>query len=110
MAFVNTPRTLTQLPVVCFLIVYSFVPNQALCKRERAGEREETGSDVCICVVRQEDGTKIHQQRKESQEAQEDDGRSGGRGLTSDQSAQEEHTCLCQEAGPDSGPLAPLRS
>lgn len=45
--------------------------------REREGkrEREETGSDVCICVVRQEDGTKIHQQRKESQETQaEDDG------------------------------------
>lgn len=48
-------------------------------ERERGGkrEREETGSDVCICVVRQEDGTKIHQQRKESQETQaEDDGRS----------------------------------
>lgn len=42
---------------------------------EGKSEREETGSDVCICVVRQEDGTKIHQQRKESQETQaEDDG------------------------------------
>lgn len=58
-------------------------------------------------MVRQEDGTKIHQQRKESQETQaEDDGMSvtaGGRGLTSDQSGQEEDTCLChlcQEAGP----------
>lgn len=63
-------------------------------------------------MVRQEDGTKIHQQRKESQETQaEDDGMSvtaGGRGLTSDQSGQEEDTCLCQGAGPGPGSLALL--
>lgn len=36
----------------------------------------ETGSDVCVRVVRQEDGTQIHQQREEGKETQaEDDGR-----------------------------------
>lgn len=61
---------------VCLLIIHPSL-HQPLCnslKRER--QREETGSDVCVRVVRQEDGTKIHQQREEGKETQaEDDGR-----------------------------------
>lgn len=61
---------------VCLLIIHPSL-HQPLCnslKRER--QKEETGSDVCVRVVRQEDGTKIHQQREEGKETQaEDDGR-----------------------------------
>lgn len=43
-------------------------------------QERETGSDVCVRVVRQEDGTQIHQQREEGKETQaEDDGRNRGR-------------------------------
>lgn len=81
-----------------------------------------TGGHVCVGVVRQEDGTQIHQQREESEATQaEDDGRSsfsasmalfslwlaaeqkGGRGLWFIQSSCAEDnvslTCRCEEAG-----------